>query len=339
MKHRLIGPDVLRALAVVCVIGGHFFAINTPFNDTPFVGPSMFIQGWLKSFMQGFGVPMFLMLSGYFCCTKEFSLKYYKGITKVLYSYIFVSIVTWGILSAGHSPVELLLGVLGYKTIGYAWYIEMYIGLFLLIPLINIVLAKIFENKCQAQIMLLILAFLFSFPTAIDRGQYKLVPAYWLSGFPVLCYCMGAYIRHFQPTLRRRYLAISIAFVISAISPCFSLCYNTLTGGDKTYFSVFGAYYSIPYLIMDFLLFLSLYKTERLPKQIEAPITSIALSSLEIFLFSYMFDQLLYPLVMQRFYVDQSSFLIWFAPMVLIILFLSWLTTQVKNIIFRILHI
>lgn len=233
MKHRLIGPDILRALAVVCVIGGHFFAINTPFNDTPFVGLSMFIQGWLKSFMQGFGVPMFLMLSGYFCCNKEFSLKYYKGVTKVLYSYIFISIVTWGILSSGHSSLELLLGILGYKTIGYAWYIEMYIGLFLLIPLINIVLAKIFESKHQAQMMLLILAFLFSLPSVIDRGGYKLIPSYWLAGFPVLCYCVGAYIQHFEPVLKRKCLAISVALVISAISPCATMCYNIYTGGVK----------------------------------------------------------------------------------------------------------
>lgn len=228
MTQRLIGPDVIRALAVVCVIGGHFFAINTPFNDTPFVGSSMFIQGWLKSFMQGFGVPIFLMLSGYFCCIKDFSLKSYKGITRVLYPYIFISVVTWAIMSTRHSPLELLLGIFGYKTIGYAWYIEMYIGLFLLIPFINIVLAKIFQNKRQAQSMILLLAFLFSLPTAIDRGCYKFVPAYWLAGFPILCYCIGAYIRHFQPTLRRKSSAIFVMLVVSAVNSCISMCWGVI---------------------------------------------------------------------------------------------------------------
>lgn len=91
--------------------------------------------------------------------------------------------------------------------------------------------------------------------------------------------------------------------------------------------------------MMDVLLFLSLYKIERLPNLIRIPITSIALCSLEIFLFSYLFDRLLYPLVIERYYADQSSFLIWFAPMVLIVLCLSWLAAQIKNLIFRVLHL
>ena len=228
---RLIGPDILRALAVVCVIGGHFFAINTPFNHTPFIGLSMFVQGWLKSFMQGFGVPMFLMLSGYFCLNKEFSTRYYKGITKVLYTYVFISILTWMVLSTSYSPLELILGITGFKIINYAWYIEMYIGLFLLIPFINMMLQKVFEDKKSTIGLMLILCFLCSLPTTIDRGPYKLIPAYWLSGFPILCYCIGACIRRFQPVIRHRAMAVSLALLLTAISP---LCCLMLMGGVIT---------------------------------------------------------------------------------------------------------
>jgi surface polysaccharide O-acyltransferase-like enzyme len=235
-KERLIGPDILRALAVICVIGGHFFALNTPFNDTPFIGCSMFFQGCLKSFMQGFGVPMFLMLSGYFCCRKEFTIKYYRGITKVLYTYVFISIVTWLVLSESYSIKDLIFGITGFSMVGYAWYIEMYLGLFLLIPFINMALDKAFGNKTIAISLILILTLLCSLPTTIDRGSIKLIPNYWQACYPVLCYCIGAYIRKFQPLFKRKRIAMIIAVCITALSPCILLCYNMLTGGVKRTF-------------------------------------------------------------------------------------------------------
>ncbi len=43
MKTREIGPDVIRTLAIVCVVCGHFFSVNTPYNQTEFVGGSMLL--------------------------------------------------------------------------------------------------------------------------------------------------------------------------------------------------------------------------------------------------------------------------------------------------------
>lgn len=73
-KERDIGLDIIRSVAILCVVCGHFFSVNTPFNDVPLVGISMIFQGFLKSIFCNLGVPFFLMLSGYLCCKKEFSL-------------------------------------------------------------------------------------------------------------------------------------------------------------------------------------------------------------------------------------------------------------------------
>jgi len=71
MKARAIGLDLIRTIAIVSVVCGHFFSVNTPFNDVPFEGWSMILQGLLKSIFCNLGVPLFLMLSGYLCCKKN----------------------------------------------------------------------------------------------------------------------------------------------------------------------------------------------------------------------------------------------------------------------------
>ena len=50
------------------------------------------------------------------------------------------------VLSANHSIKELVGGILGYKIIGYAWYVEMFIGLYLCVPFLNIVVEKVFNS-------------------------------------------------------------------------------------------------------------------------------------------------------------------------------------------------
>lgn len=106
MKQREIGPDIIRTLAIVCVVCGHFFTVNTPYNQVLFEGGGMLLQGCLKAFFCNLGVPLFLMLTGYFNCQKEFSAKYYKNIKRVLLPYVVISILTWIVLSANHSIKE-----------------------------------------------------------------------------------------------------------------------------------------------------------------------------------------------------------------------------------------
>ncbi len=226
-QQRIIGLDILRTLAIVCVVCGHFFTVNTPFNDTPYAGTSMMLQGFLKTVFGSMGVPLFLMLSGYLCCTKKFSLTYYKGIARVLIAYLIISLITWCVLSPSHSLSELVWGVLGFKTIGYAWYIEMYIGLFLLIPFINMIVEKVHESNNRQMLWVLIATMLLltAIPTMVSRGGHVIVSRYWEMNFPVTFYLVGAYIRLYQPRLSWKWWPA--VFVIPAIN----LISSELMGG------------------------------------------------------------------------------------------------------------
>ncbi len=61
-QNRAVGLDLVRSLAILFVIAGHF-ALNTPFRQTVFEGVSMFIQGSALALFAT-GVPLFIMLTG-----------------------------------------------------------------------------------------------------------------------------------------------------------------------------------------------------------------------------------------------------------------------------------
>lgn len=217
-KQRLIGPDIIRIVAILCVIAGHFYTVNTPYNQASFEGTSMFAQGWLKSMASCIGVPFFIMLTGFLNTRKALSKDYYKGIKRVLVPYLIISVVTWAVLSVDHSVKELVLGILGFKAVGYAWYVEMYIGLFLLIPFLNMVLRQVFDNG-QTKYLLLTALFMTALPPLLNRGDTHLVPGFWMMTFPITFYVIAAAIREYKPHLKRKPLWALGAFLLYGIAP------------------------------------------------------------------------------------------------------------------------
>lgn len=92
-KLRILGLDIIRSLAILFVIAGHFFVLHTPFRSTNFEGLSLFLQAGIIPLFQT-GVPLFIMLTGYLNTNKVSEKKYYRGIWKVLIAYVFFSILT-----------------------------------------------------------------------------------------------------------------------------------------------------------------------------------------------------------------------------------------------------
>lgn len=307
------------------MVCGHFFTVNTPYNQVAFEGGGMLLQGCLKAFFCNLGVPFFLMLTGYFNCQKEFSVKYYKSIKRVLIPYAVISVLTWAVLSTNHSVKELILGVLGYKIIGYAWYVEMFIGLYLCIPFLNMVVGKVFNSDDKKLIygLFAVLIFMTSLPPLMDRGELRIVPNYWQMCFPVLLYFTGAYIRYFQPVIRHKVLATLVICVIYLQYPFFNYLKISLFGGGNLP-NLLGPYYAFPGYIAMTLLFIGLYKVKIKIEAIGKIITKVSLVSYEMYLFSYLCDQLIYPQVMKRFYMDQNSFTVWFIPITLTVLIASY---------------
>ena len=315
---RIAGLDILRALAIVCVIGGHW-QLNTDFKQTPFDNPMMFVMGMLLSFAF-IGVPLFLMLTGYLNINKTTpDKKYYKGIWRVLIAYAFFSVVTilFRKYYLGHdkSTFQWIHSILSFEAIPYAWYIEMWIGLFLLTHFLNKLWHAI-ENKRQRQILIGVLFACTSLPDFTNRYGMHLLPEYWMkAAYPLLCFFIGTYLRTYQPTFKKIYL-IGIITALCMFNPITSVLFApgqpmAYLGGSP------NGIITIPIAVCTFLLF---YKSNIANKPIKSLTTKISLLTLNMYLCAYLFVHLIYPIWKENIGDLQSELVPLYIPIILSLL-------------------
>lgn len=93
-----------------------------------------------------------------------------------------------------------------------------------------------------------------------------------------------------------------------------------------------GGVSDLPGMALAVVIFLSLYNLKSVP--CAGAVLSVARLSLDMYLFSYIIDFLLYPRLM-AYCPDQSRVFLFYAPVVGGILFLSWLLSLIKEHLFR----
>ena len=168
---RNVGLDLIRSCAILFVIAGHFFSLHTAFKTSTFEGTSLFIQATI-SFLFYTGVSLFLLLTGYLNTNKSINKKYYKGGVRVIISYLLFSLITIIFrkyyLHESLSWIQWGLKVLDFSAIPYGWYIEMWIGLFLLTPFLNLLYKTIPDQK-QKLILVGTLYIMTALPDLLNR--------------------------------------------------------------------------------------------------------------------------------------------------------------------------
>lgn len=88
---RVAELDIIRALAAIFVVSVHYL-LNTNFYSMNLSGKGMIILTFLRNFLLTC-VPLFLLATGYLNRNKEPNKEYYKGIIKVIISYVFICII------------------------------------------------------------------------------------------------------------------------------------------------------------------------------------------------------------------------------------------------------
>lgn len=214
---RICGLDIIRVCAIFFVMAGHFLFVNTSYVKTPMQGLSMFLQSMMMSVFY-VSVPLFMMLTGYLNIHKKPTMKYYRGMARVLVAYLIFSIATIlfrsYFLGEERSIVEWILAVFNYSAIPYAWYIEMWIGLALLTPFLNYLWHAIPNSREK----LLLIAILFLL-TACPNWITSLFPGYFAQAcYPLMFYYMGTFIREYQPTIKV-WLGGLVILLISIVNP------------------------------------------------------------------------------------------------------------------------
>ncbi|MGN1371424.1 MAG: acyltransferase [Candidatus Coprovivens sp.] len=334
---RIAGLDIVRTIAILFVISVHYF-LNTIFYKIPTTGKTM---GILLSFRWLFFtcVPLFLLLTGYLSRNKEPNKKYFLGLKKVLTSYLFISIICIlvRIFYFGEKRRILywLISPFNFSADGYSWYIEMYIGLFLLAPFLNI-LYKGLEAKEKKQYLIIVFLLITSAPAIFNNynilglNKVELYPNWWLNLYPITYYFIGSYIGEYQPKVNKKLCIFYILLVLLIQTSCYYL----LLDGSKFSWDIYGGYGSILTIILTILIFLTFYDIDIKNKIISKLITSISLCSLDMYLFSYLIDIKVYEKI-NKIATTPKKLMLYMFPTILLIFTICYIISLLKKLIFE----
>ena len=191
------GLDIIRIIAMFLVVLVHSTTFYG-FYDTGIISFSTFLAGFGR-YIAFACVPLFLLLTGYLNTSKTPSFNYYIKLAKILIEFalctLIINIVNNLFFQADGSEVITLSLPL------YRWYINMYIGLFLLIPFLNYAYKAIPDNFKWGFIITLVL--IFSNPQ---------VSTYWTVGYPIMYYFIGMFIKDKQFKVNKIVLLLVILF-------------------------------------------------------------------------------------------------------------------------------
>lgn len=210
---RDIGLDITRIFAFLCVVSVHFL-IGSQFYDNRLTGEKMYVMTLIRSFSM-VCVPLFLLLTGYLTCGRDVELtprgylKYTAKLRHVLLTYLFASLFVQ-LFCKVMTDVTMTFGtamknVLGFSQ--YGWYVEMYIGLFLLTPFLSLLLKNL--DRRALTVFIAVLSVLtvapsvfnvfnfFSSGNFISGGADKIIPQWWEKLYPVTYWFIGAYMRKY----------------------------------------------------------------------------------------------------------------------------------------------
>jgi len=328
-KKREVGLDIIRSFAILFVICVHFF-LNTKFYETPITGMNMYFQVLMHALFMSC-IPLFIMLTGYVNTKVDVSLKYFKKIIPVLFVYVFYSIVSivyrTVVMHEVKSVTEWIIQVLTFRADAYSWYINMYFGLFLMSPFLNIIFNNL-KNKRERQYLLAVFLLITSVPQFLN-GRFSSLsnfPNYWVEFYPVAYYFVGCYIREYKPKLKRSYAAILL--VLTLLFEAFCEVYIVKGSIFINYMGTFG---SLIRLVQAIFIFLVFYQVDVKNSILKTSFTFISMLSLDIYLASYITDKIVYDFVTKHLFSTQENIILWFLPIVLISFIMALLAGFIRS--------
>ena len=325
--------DILRCIACFGVLSVHFF-LHNGFYQTTINNRRMYLMVYMRSFFM-YCVPLFILLTGYLMCHKKPERAYYGKLGKTLYTY--VAAVLFGLyafpklydvmknafdlperLIEENSIPHTITKILSFDM-AYSWYIEMYIGLFLMIPFLNILYNNIKTKKTKKLLiftMLLLTALpavlnvynfketgWFSDPAGLDPTgkqypMHKLVPGFWTILYPVTYYFIGCYLREYGLKIKtwlNALLILAAAGVIGLYNLWRSRWYVFQWGAWADWNSLFN----VVLAVLIFVFFKNL-KYDKMPNFLKWCFMKLSGLTLGIYMISWSVDRLFYPVLLKN---------------------------------------
>ena len=340
--------DIIRCLAFFTVVSVHFF-LNNGFYEQTVYGKRMLTMVFMRAFFI-ICVPLFMTLSGFLLRNKKLSKDYYKKIGKTITTYILASIAciiystvflhqSWGIKT-------VFAGILNFTAAPYSWYIEMYLGLFLIIPFLNIIYNHLPSQKWKL-FLVLIFIILTALPSIVNvynfdsaewwllpsssSTMYKIIPEWWVSIYPITYYFIGCYLSEFglkvKPSLNIILLFASV--LLSGLYSFWRSYKSVFTWGS---WCGYNSIFSVIITVLVFSLIINL-NYEKFPTKLASFLKNISGLCLGGYLVSWIFDKAFYPILLEKIplMTDRLEYYFIIVPAVFISsLILSYLLTKVQ---------
>ena len=341
--------DIVRIVALFYVISIHFF-LNCEYYSYPILGNKMFVLTTMRTAFMSC-VPLFCVLSGYLTGEKALSMSYYCKIWKILKIYVLACLanILWRhfFFSMEVSFRGCIEGILNFSAAPYGWYVEMYIGLFLLTPFLNILYDNL-SSKAHKNALVLTLVFLTALPQivnifnfnisgwwlnpAISSDYLQILPAWWNGIWPMTYFFLGRYIKEYciraQPVqMLGLYMGSVLTFGV----------FNYYRSYGHTFVSgPWQEWGSLPNTIMTAFLFVLLVSGfSRIESQkIKKILNKLSDLCFGGYLVSYIFDTAFYPILNKN--ISNIEDRIYFYPIISVLVFfcslaLSYLLQKISQ--------
>ena len=304
MKERVFGLDMVRMIAIILVIALHSITLGHTF--TAAFGTMEFLFLYARHLASAC-VPLFMILTGFLQRNKKFNASYYFGIIPVFLSYFVISVICICTYEFQKMPEpefwESAVKIFDFSANGYAWYFEMYVGLFLLIPFLNLIYGGV-KTRGGKLGLIATLAFLTLLPdTVVGFSPYydgnggtialNIIPDFFKSMYPVTYYFVGCFISEYRPRL---HVLKKIAFLIFApLVPSLIVAYFSVGRGAYAWY-LFNGNQTLTVCITAVAVFLAFYDINIRFTAVRLPVQLISACSFEMYLMSYLADKYVYSL-------------------------------------------
>lgn len=312
MTKRSVNCDILRILAFFFVIAVHSLNYIDFYNEQTNGITMLFLNICRCVFM--LCIPLFVVLSGYLMKKRKFNKEHIYKFGRIVITYVLCSIFCIIFISLIKnrellSFKDYLFQILSFKAAPYSWYVNMYFGLYLMIPFLNVLWDNL-KDKRQRQYLILVLIIIGVLPNGINIFNFDsvewwlnpsssdtyqmLVPDYWSRlTYIIMFYFIGCYFRDYKLklSLKKNIVALFIAIVVSGLFNYYR-SYNSLFGAGG-----YADYNSIELLIIT-ILFVNLILNLKvnMKSRYVSLISKISYLTFGAYLVSAIFDRLFYPM-------------------------------------------
>lgn len=197
IRKRMSNMELLRDISMLMIVLLHLMEKTSAVMDIE-PGRPVYYMAWILLAVCKMGNNLFVLISGYFAKESKFKLE------KLLHLYVqvlFYSVTLAVLMKFLHVDLtSRLLAVVLPITHGEYWFATVYIGLYCLMPYLNIVIESAGQKKLQQ--FLIVLGILFSvIPTFFHISGWLGVDGAFSIVWFCFLYLLGAYVRKYGQTV------------------------------------------------------------------------------------------------------------------------------------------